>query len=202
MATATLEFLADDEKGVLALSREGCCVPCTNKLGCPISKEIQKEIKKKCIDYLLRENIASIEEINDVVDSREKIMTVDRCKMLKDNPEHCWPMTFAYGLGASHEMQFERVLALSYECGIFKKYLLNQMAWNCAAINVYRSTHKGEDPSLDEENKLAEDNSPIFRALYAIWHGITGKELSYDWAVDAVKKERARKRETAEAVFH
>jgi hypothetical protein len=122
--------------------------------------------------------------------------------MIKDNPEHCWPITFAYGLGASHEMQFERAIAPYMGGAAYKRYFINQMGWCCAAVDIYRRTHEGHDPDLNEENHFLEENSPVFRALYAIWHGVTGKELDYPWAADAIKRERARKHETAEAVFH
>lgn len=163
---------------------------------------MQEDIRRKSAGYLLKRGIASLEEITKVMDAHDDIMNEGKCILLENNPEHYWPIVFAYGLGDSHWKAFEEAVDPLIKGCAYKKYLINQMAWACAAIDIYRWTHQGEDPSLDEENKLSEDSSPVFRALYVVWHGITGKELNYDWAVDILKRERAKKiNENAQAIF-
>lgn len=187
MATATLELLANE--GESSFFRGNYRVQHLSK----ISQEVQEDIRRKSAGYLLKEGIASKEEIEKAMDEHDNLMDESKCILLENNPEHYWPIVFAYGLGDSHWQAFERAVDPFIKGPAYKRYLINQMAWACAAIDIYRWTHNGNDPDLNEENKLTEDSSPIFRALYVIWHGITGKELNYDWAVDILKRERAKK---------
>lgn len=155
-------------------------------------------MRNKVESWLLEKNICSGKELERARSEHTRIINEHRWEMMRDNPDQYWPMVYAYSLGPSKEKgnAFSKIvkpfLSDPSTPKSLERYYKNQLAWNCVGICLFRNKN-GRDPTTEEENTIAIRNSPVYRAAYAIWRGITGKELDYSWADEVVKCERARK---------
>jgi hypothetical protein len=163
-----------------------------------ISNEQHEEIRNRVEKWLLEKNICSKKDLERVWGEHTRIINKHRWEMMRDNPDQYWAMVYAYALGPSLEKGkiFSKIVKpLLSDPSTPKspeRYYKNQLAWDCVGICLFRNKN-GRDPTREEENTIAIRNSPIYRAAYAIWRGITGKELDYSWADEVVQCEKAKK---------
>lgn len=163
-----------------------------------ISNEQHEGMRNKVENWLLENHVCSFQDLERIGSKHKTIINEHRWEMMRDNPDQYWAMVYAYALGPSKEkgMIFSRLnnpfLSNPENHKSLKLYYSNQLAWDCVGICLFRNKYQ-RDPTTEEENAIAIRNSPIYRAAYAIWRGITGKELTYSWVDEVVNCERARK---------
>lgn len=168
-----------------------------------VSNEQHEEMRNKVEKWLLEKNICSRKELEKFGSGHSRIINEHRWQMMRDNPDQYWAMVYAYSLGTSLEKgkMFSKIvkpiLSNPENPESLARYFNNQLAWDCVGICLFRNKN-GRDPTTEEENAIAIRNSPIYRAAYAIWNGVTGKELTYSWADEVVQCEKAKKVRKAE----
>lgn len=161
-----------------------------------VSQEEHERIRVSIEDWLLKNNVASQNDLNRYRSNHRKIINDHRWEMMRDNPEQYWAMVYAYALGPTRGDKFSSLIGPFIENpkdpGAYMRYFKNQLAWGCVGVYLFRNKN-GRDPTTEEENAIAKRNSPIYRAAYAIWRNVAGEELTYPWADEIVKQERTRK---------
>jgi hypothetical protein len=164
-----------------------------------ISQEKHEKIREAIESWLIKNNVASENELERFRANHRKIINDHRWEMMRDNPEQYWAMVYAYALGPTKGEKFSHLIGPYIENPkdslAYTRYFKNQLAWGCVGVYLFRNRY-GRDPTTEEENLIARRNSPIYRAAYAIWRNVMGEELTYPWADEIVKAERARKVKT------